>query len=408
MLIQYSVENFKSIKDEIIINFTADKKRRDNDWVIETNNQSELYKAIGLIGPNAAGKSNIIESLMFAFKFIFGTISRKEKSPINIERFSFDEKCCSKPSSFEFIFYQNNIKYVYGFSVTDKEVLEEYLMGYFSHKPKTLFDRSEGQQYDFKGKDVKFQHEISKKTNNNRLYMPVAAEWGYEPVKPVYDWFDFVSRQYSNLDIHTMIEEILKDGSKKQCLIGELKNADFNIKDIYIRKKKIDKKTHDFIERILSEFINDLDEFAVPLDRPYIQIVHENVKGEIFDIPLDEDSAGTETVVQNIAELLYLSFDGGLILEDELGKSYHTKLTQHFLKMVKSSNINKGNVQLLFTSHDTKILNIMNPDQIYLIDKDDSGATIVKLLSDYIIRENDNIELGYLKGRYGSVPYMKG
>ncbi len=96
------------------------------------------------------------------------------------------------------------------------------------------------------------------------------------------------------------------------------------------------------------------------------------------------------------------------MLEDELGKVYHTRLTQHFLEILKSDTVNCGNAQLLFTSHDTKILNLLNPDQIYLVDKEEDGATSVKLLDDFAIRENENIELGYLKGRYGSVPYMKG
>ena len=113
-------------------------------------------------------------------------------------------------------------------------------------------------------------------------------------------------------------------------------------------------------------------------------------------------------IVENIAEFLYLSEHGGLMLEDELGKTYHTKLMQHFLKMLKPENINPGNLQLLFTTHNTHILDILKPDQIYLTDKDETGATVVKLLDDYLINENDNIELGYLKGRYGSIPYMKG
>ena len=406
MLVQYAVRNFKSIKDEIIINFTADKKSRKNNWVTMQESQ-ELYKAIGLIGPNASGKTNIVESIVFAFRFILGTISRRESAKINIERFGFDESHRVKPATFEFIFYQDHIKYVYGFSVNEKEVLEEYLMGYFSAKAKTLFERN-GQNFEFKGNDAKLQKEIAQKTNRNRLYMPVAAEWGYAPIKIAYEWFGFISRQYLDFNVISMIEEIAKDKIRKSVLIKELQNADFNIKDIYIKKKKMSKEDYGIIQRLLSEVVNEMGEISIPESSATIHVVHENAEGQTFDIPLDEDSAGTETIVQNIAELLYISADGGLMIEDELGKAYHTKLTQHFLAMVKSPDINNGGAQLLFTSHDTKVLNLMNPDQIYLVDKDESGSTIVKLLSDYIIRENDNIELGYLKGRYGSVPYMKG
>lgn len=408
MLVQYSIENYKSIKDEIILNFRVDKKYEEDKWAIREEGIPPLYKCLGMIGPNASGKSNIMQSFLFALKFIINTIERKENAKIKIERFQFGEFCMEEPASFEFIFYQNKIKYVYGFSVNEDEVVEEYLLGYFSAKPKTLFERLERQHYEFRGNDVKLQKQIAEKTNANRLYMPVAAEWGYEPLKIVYDWFRFVSRQYEKFDISSMVEQILQKKERKDLLLSELQKADFNITDIYVKKQRMNDRTHDILQKILSEFAGEMGEAVVPDVSAVVRLVHENRKGEKLDIELDEDSAGTSVIVQNIVELFSLSENGGLMLEDELGKVYHTKLTQHFLEILKSDIVNCGNAQLLFTSHDTKILNLLNPDQIYLVDKNEDGATCVKLLDDFAIRENENIELGYLKGRYGSVPYMKG
>lgn len=408
MLVQYSVENYKSIKNEIILNFRVDKKYEGDRWAIREEGVPPLYKCLGLIGPNASGKTNIMRSFLFALKFIVNTIERKESAKIKIERFRLDESCMEEPASFEFIFYQNKIKYVYGFSVNEDEVVEEYLLGYFSAKPKTLFERLEGQHYEFRGNDVKIQKQIVEKTNSNRLYMPVAAEWGYEPLKTVYDWFRFVSRQYEKFDISSMVEQIVQKKERKELLLSELQKADFNIVDIYVKKRRMNDRTHDLLQKIFSEFAGEMREVDIPDVRADVRLVHENRKGERLDIELDEDSAGTSVIVQNIVELLSLSEKGGLMLEDELGKVYHTRLTQHFLEILKSDTVNCGNAQLLFTSHDTKILNLLNPDQIYLVDKEEDGATCVKLLDDFAIRENENIELGYLKGRYGSVPYMKG
>ena len=128
MLIQYSVKNYKSIKDEIIINFTARGKNVDSDKLINNEIGSSLYRCIGLVGPNASGKSNIISSLFFALKFINSTIERKEKSKIKLEMFMLDKNSREEGSSFEFIFYENNIKYVYGFTIDTESVLEEYLL----------------------------------------------------------------------------------------------------------------------------------------------------------------------------------------------------------------------------------------------------------------------------------------
>ncbi len=411
MLVQYSVENYKSIKDEIVINFKADTNCRKKDWIIEGEESlPPTYKCLGLIGPNASGKTNIIESMIFALRFVQNTIIRKDEMQINVQPFSLDKEYINKPTSFEFIFIKNGIKYVYGFSITEGEVVEEYLMGYFSAKPKTLFDRSEGQRYAFKGNDEKAQKEIALKTNRNRLYMPVAAEWGYEPVKPVYEWFNYIFNSYSRLDMNALIGEIIRDEERKRIFINELQKADFNISDIYIEKELVNNEVYkpdymygSYIFETATPYLSLLSK-----KKTVVRVVHKNIKGETFDIALSDDSAGTSDFVYDLAELFLKGDKSALMLEDELGRSYHTKLTQHYLDVLKSPAVNKNNTQMIFTSHDTKVLNMLNPDQIYLVDKDEDGATYVKLLDDYIIREHDNVELGYLKGRYGSIPYMKG
>ncbi len=414
MLIQYSVENYKSIKEELVINFRADPKYKSSSWVYNNASsgyESGIYKCIGFVGPNASGKTNIIDSLFFALRFIQGTISRKETAKINIHPFMLDELCKKQPSRFEFIFTYNKMKYVYGFSITSNEVLEEYLMKYVLEEPTIIFDRLPGHQFNFNGNDEKVQSDYANKTNKNRLYMPVAAEWGYGPAKEVYSWFHFVSHQYTEYNIQSIISNIITDDNRKKRFLIELHNADFNIDDIYIKKRKIDKKTIDFIDSVLNRFLGEttderlLDDLYEELD---IRLIHKNKQGQAMDIALDQDSAGTSAIVQNIAELMYLCQNGGLILEDELGKAFHTKLTYHYLNMFRNPSLNKGNTQLIFSSHDTKVLQLLNPDQIYLVDKNDESATCIKLLNDYELNSDDNIELGYLNGRYGGIPYMKG
>lgn len=412
MIIQYSVKNYKSIKDEIIINFTAMGKNVDLEKLIKDDeSNSSIYRCIGLVGPNASGKSNIINSLFFALRFINSTIERKEKSNINIEMFMLDEKSREEGASFEFIFYANKIKYIYGFTIDTECILEEYLMAYYSKKATTLFDRNINTtpEYNFRGNDVKVQTEISKKTNANRLYLPVAAEWGYEKVKIPYKWFEKMFRQYSDMNISQVIADILKDASKKDILLKALSKADFNIKDIYVKNKRVEKKQRDALVQFLTNMLGEgeVAEDIVPEDTPVIWATHVGKGGSTFDIDINDDSSGTRDIINNIAELLFINKDGGLFIEDELGRNYHTKLTEFFLALFNSNEVNDGKAQLFFSTHDTKILNLLSPEQIYLVDKDEDGATYVKLLDDYLIREKDNVELGYLKGRYGAVPNIK-
>lgn len=412
MLIQYSVKNYKSIKDEIVINFSAMNKNAKSDKLMSNMELDKpIYKCIGLVGPNASGKSNIINSLLFALRFINSTIVRKEKSAISIEMFMLDKESKEDAASFEFVFVENDVKYVYGFSINTEKVVEEYLLAYYSKKATTLFERevNETTEYNFRGNDVKTQTEISQKTSLNRLYLPVAAEWGYEKAKVPYKWFEKMFRQYSDMNISQVIADVVKEKHLKGILLEALLKADLNIKDIYVKDRKIEKQQRDAIWLFLTTLLGEgeVPEDLIPEDTPAIWITHASRDGQIFDIELNEDSSGTRDMIDNIAELLFINKEGGLIIEDELGRNYHTKLTEYFLKLFNNNAINDGKAQLLFSTHDTKILNLLSPEQIYLVDKDEDGATYVKLLDDYLIREKDNIELGYLKGRYGAVPNIK-
>lgn len=162
----------------------------------------------------------------------------------------------------------------------------------------------------------------------------------------------------------------------------------------------------DVLRDMLSKLIPEAEMDNMLESKSEIYVTDTNIDGCEFSISLNGDSSGTRSIVHDLAELLYLSEDG-FILEDELGRNYHTKLTEYYLRLMSHLGQKRNQVQMLFASHDTKILNLLNPGQIYLVDKDDQGATFLKRLDDYMIRENDNIEPGYLKGRYGAVPYMK-
>lgn len=411
MLVQYSVRNYKSIKDEVIINFSAKDKNVEKNLIINEKNMSPLYKAIGLVGPNASGKSNILDSLFFSLKFINSTIKRKESAKINVERFMLDKESIKDVASFEFIFIEDGIKYIYGFSIDEKRIVEEYLMAYFTKKATTIFDRdvNRAEEYSFKGNDVKLQTDISKKTNANRLFMPVEAEWGYEKVKKPYKWFEKMFKQYGNMNTSLVIEDILKNEKLKSVLLDALKKADFNIVDLFVKNRKIEKQHREAIMTFLTQLLGEgeIEQGLVPEDRPIIWVKHKARNGEEFSLELDEDSAGTKDIIDNIAEFLYVSDKGGLIIEDEMGRNYHRKLTEYFINLFNNKMRNEGNAQMIFCTHDTKVLNLLRPEQIYLVDKDEDGATYVKLLDDYLIRDKDNIELGYLKGRYGAIPNIK-
>ena len=410
MLVQYSVKNFASIREEITISFECEKNLKDKLWVMERDDMGAIYNAIALVGPNASGKTTILNSLMFSFQFIYENIQRNPNSKTNREYFGFDESGREMPTEFEYIFIKNNIQYVYGFSVDDNRVIDEYLMAYYTKKPTTLFDRSNTSVYSFKGNDVGTQNKIKDMVADNRLYMPIAASMEYKKLKDVFDWFENACN-FMRTSKYECLDKVLSNRIQKEKMIEELKNADFNIKDIYIKKEKLSSDASSFGDRLfkfLAEEVGEKQKIVVPKEILHSYIVHENDTGEELTVEIDEESSGTKEYIFCLMQVLYAEMTGGMIFDDEVGRSFHSRLTEQYLKVLKSDRVKSNNVQMLFTSHDTKVLNHLNPGQVYLVDKDDQGATYVKPLSDYSIHAKDNIELGYLKGRFGGVPFMKG
>lgn len=406
MLIQFSVENYKSIKEEVIINFSSKNKKGVHASKIEGYN-SLLFHSIGLVGPNASGKSNILSAVTFSINYIINTVDRKEMAKTRVIPFKLAEDWKKRDTSFEYIFVENKTKYVYGFSLDENRVTKEYLYAYYSKKPTTVFERDINNSpcFDFKGKNIRQQKEIADKTNANRLFLSVAAEWGVDSCKIPYDWFLKKSWGTYGMGNPRIIEKVINNVELKKEMISTLERADFNISDIAVKKRKVDGEYKELMMHFLNALGKNDEEDSDLLDNfPEVWVTHKCASGESFEIKQSNDSSGTSDLIDSIAEFLYLKDIGGLYIEDEFGKNFHTKLTKHIVELY--DGVDSSELQMLFCTHETIVLNCLSPEQIYLVDKDEDGSTYVKLLDDYIIRDKDNIELGYLKGRYGAIPYM--
>src|SRR5574344_435268 len=133
MLLKIELENFFSIKDKISIDFRAGKintnqARELQDNVIEWNG-IKVLKSIGLFGPNASGKSNIIKAVSFWCRMILGSHNHKEGETFNFRPFKFDGYA-DKPSSFLIDFVCENIEYEYSFTLTQNKIIKESLFYY--------------------------------------------------------------------------------------------------------------------------------------------------------------------------------------------------------------------------------------------------------------------------------------
>lgn len=133
-------------------------------------------------------------------------------------------------------------------------------------------------------------------------------------------------------------------------------------------------------------------------------------KGSNNYLSLDEESLGTQMIFALIPFIADTINNKKVLIIDELDKSLHPFLVQYIVEMFNSTEFNKTGAQLIFNTHDTNLLdlNILRRDQIWFMEKNnDNGESDLYPLSDFSVRKLENVEKGYMQGRYGAVPFIK-
>ena len=175
MLIQFSVENFLSIKEKIILSMLASKDMEHPEHLILDTNKNYLKSAV-IYGANASGKSNVLNAFWFMVNYVLTSHNQQLHKSIERSPFKFDKGTPSLPSSFEVIFTADGIRYAYGFSATDKAIVEEYLYYYPNGRQALIFERNETKHFRFTV-DIDEQTQLKERTSANKLYLSVASNW---------------------------------------------------------------------------------------------------------------------------------------------------------------------------------------------------------------------------------------
>ncbi|HUY45855.1 MAG TPA: ATP-binding protein [Streptosporangiaceae bacterium] len=142
--------------------------------------------------------------------------------------------------------------------------------------------------------------------------------------------------------------------------------------------------------------------------RRQLRLMHRVAEQELpFD--LSEESAGTQTWFALIGPTLSALRGGRILLFDEIDASLHPRLSARLLELFQDPQTNPHGAQLIFTTHDTSLLNHLNRDEVWLTEKGDSGATTLTALAEFggdKVRRSLNLEKAYLQGRFGAVPEL--
>jgi len=422
MLVQFSVSNFRSFRDRRILSLVAspDDTHPDNTIQVSQPSKMRLLKSAAIYGPNASGKSNLIKALAFLKRFVIDSASKFQGGDaIPTSPFKLDAEWASKPSEFEVVFIHQQQRYVYGFSADSERVHREWLTVARTAKPSLLFERHTRDQG---GSEIICGHswkggseQLREYTRDNALFLSVAAQYNNPTVTPVFEWFRDWLRGISDqpdLEKAYTIQQIERDAVAQQVILRGMRLADLGIDDLKLERVPLVQSSlwadldEDARRKILSRAPPDAD---LQLNRVKMGHRMGDGGGDLVWFDLDSDeSAGTERFFCLFGPWMYMLKHGCTLFIDELGTRLHPLLTRLLVAMAHGPGVESQDHQLVFATHDSTLLDpgLFRRDQIWFAEKDASGATDLYSLWDYRVRKDENFESGYLKGRYGAIPFI--
>lgn len=423
MLIEFSVGNYKSFKEQVTFsmvaaNLVAKDKKLDENNVFAVDKELKLLKSAAIYGANASGKSNLAKALAFMKWFMVNSSKETQSTDdINVEPFKLSTETEEQPSYFELVFLMDGRKYRYGFEANRDQVVSEWLFYVPKTRETKLFERQTNsfritKNYDADG--------IQKKTRDNALFLSVSAQFNVKLAEKILEWVTEKLNIISGLDDQPYLNytvNCLIENENKSDILQLIKKLDLGISDIQVEQRKLT------IDVLPDEMPDELKKFLVKreLKTTSIGTNHRkfdqdgNYKSiEQFDLNSHE-SEGTQKVFALAGPLVATLKQGEILIVDELDARLHPLLSRAIVELFNSSETNSNNAQLVFMTHDTNLLSnkLFRRDQIWFTEKTRYGATDLYSLAEYKIpdeaskiRNDASFESDYIKGRYGAIPYI--
>lgn len=423
MLIEFRVENHRSIRDEQVFSMEAGRGGSPDDARPRSvaGCSSALLPVAAIFGANASGKSNVLEALAYmtdAVRWSYRLWAPDEG--ILRDPFAWGP-ARDEPSLYEVEIVVEGVRYRYGFILDDQVILEEWLYAWPNGKKQVWFER-ERQTFRF-GENLKGENQVIEGlTRPNSLFLSAAAQLQHAQLSRLFSWFGSIEvvnlplvrrhRWYPMTVGHRLEREFndLREGSGTDRTQGLsendwpdsmldsfkslLKAADIGIVDVRLGRSGLGPGGH-------------------PSRFGRFELKHESDTENAW-LPLDEESRGTQTLFRLALPILHSIRLGTLLVVDELESSIHPNLAGLIVSQYNDPSINRRNAQLIFSTHDTNLIgtlvgeSVLRRDQIWLTEKDPKGATVLYPLTDFKPRKDENLARGYLQGRYGAIPFLGG
>ncbi len=440
MIVQFSVKNYRSFKDNSILNLVAsnyDKNTREDLNIFNVSKYKlRLLKSAVIYGANASGKSKYLEALMFMRQFALNSSKNTQQGePIATEPFRLSSSTLKEGSEFEIIFLLKSELYRYGFEVSNKKVNAEWLYQKSKSKEIELFYR---EFQEIKTNDIKIPKAKTlikeQLIRDNALFLSVLAQFNDKQAELILEWFQNL-KTISGLKEEGYLNDTMKmsqDNKHKERILSFLKNADIGIEDFKLKKyafnnfeeeiekmegnEKLDNELKSALKGLNSYFMRTSKEENREVFTDVIMYHKQfNSKGKSIgnvEFSLKEDeSSGTRKYFAMIGQIIQVIETGSVLVVDELDSKLHPNLVCRIVSLFNSKKSNPHNAQIIFNTHDTNLLSsgLFRRDQIWFTKRDNFGASILYSLADFKtdeVRKNEAFEENYIRGKYGAVPFL--
>ncbi|MEE1118348.1 MAG: ATP-binding protein [Bacteroidales bacterium] len=400
MILDFTISNFRSIKEAQTISFEATKDTHLEDYFIIKKDKYRILKIATILGANASGKSNIIRAFGLLHDLILSPCENKN-SEIDYDKFALDTDFVDNDSVMIVNFICGEQKYYYEVHFNNKAVTYELLKKHpFGElKDHNVYTRETDLK---KGVSVikwGSKYKLASKTRglidnliHNRTVFGAFQNTNVDIpwMKEIIDWVDcYILPQVLPTPqglFRDITEQIAEQRIDKEIIVRHLNKADIGISDF-------------IIEKIDNDMFNNYE----------IRFIHNGSQGGVsFDVR--EESEGTKRYYELSGVLMLLVKENHFVTIDELECRLHPDLYEHFvltyLKNTKES-------QIIFTTHSREFLNdrgLFRDDSVWITEKTDVGATNLYSLADFdsnFLRNTTNRYNMYKAGRLGGVPRLQ-
>lgn len=418
MLVEFSITNFRSIHQRQTLTMAAsayDELQDLNTFDAGLPDASlRLLRSSVLYGPNASGKSSLIQALAFLEQLVLQSHRNQAGDLLDLAPFKLSAETRSADSEFEITLVEAGVRYEYGVRCNRQRISEEWLLAYPLGMPQKWFHRvwdagAATYAYKFSTKLAGGRKRLdwAQDTLENTLYLSKAVQNKQEQLRVVFNWFKerlrVVPAPHSMGSSYTVTR--CAEVKDRKRIVEFLNAADLGIADIRLKETvfAVQQLPKNVPTAVREQIAKDLDGKNITT----VRFVHADTQTqEPIEFGENEESDGTRALFALAGPWLDVTESERVLVVNELDTSLHPMMV-HFL--VKHLHHTGTKAQLIFTTHDTTLLSqkILRRDQVWFMEKDPQRASKLYPLSDFSPRENEAIERGYLNGRYGGIPFLK-